>query len=70
MKRHKSETQHDVTEKMKTIMTVEMDWDKEPDDQTGKLKLDHKGLSGGIKKVRNLGVHPKDTGEPLRVHQL
>lgn len=55
---------------MKTIMTVEMDWDKEPDDQTGKLKLDHKGLSGGIKKVRNLGVHPKDTGEPLRVHQL
>lgn len=70
MKRHKSETQHGVTEKMENVRVVEMDCDKEPNGRTGKLELDHKSLIGGIKEVRNFGVHPKDTGEPLRVHQL
>lgn len=70
MKRHKSETQHGVTEKMKNVRMVDVDCDKKPDGQTGKLELDHIGLIAGIKEVRNFGVHPNATGEPLRVHQL
>lgn len=70
MQRHKSEKQHSIIEKMKNVRMVEVDGDEEPDGWTGKLELDHAGLTGGIQDVRKFGVCPKVTGEPLKVHHL